>query len=159
MLCTDAHNKLAEYLDRVIYQGNSLNVNSYTTRTAVTRLSYRECLTLTNRVTGRGAGLYHLLLVAGGAGDARLQRTLLVRVRVPGALLAYGVVVQLAAEQHALALGTLGARLTPLGEALEVVAVVADTDGVVGVRAGCFHAVQTCALCAGLTFLGVTEVF
>lgn len=58
-----------------------------------------------------------------------------------------------------MALGAFGAGLTPLGQHVQVVAVVAHTGGVVGVCAGCLHAEETCALCAGLTFLRVTEVF
>lgn len=67
--------------------------------------------------------------------------------------------VELTAEQHALAFRTLGAGFTPLRELVHVVAVVAHTVGVVGVRAGRLHAEQTRAHRAGLTTLRVTEVF
>lgn len=62
------------------------------------------------------------------------------------------------AVQHAVALGTSGAGLTQLRAFVQVVAVVAHADGVVGLGARRVHAVETCALRAGLTSLEVTGV-
>ena len=120
---------------------------------------WADCLTLTNGVWDGGAACYYFPLFTGGAGDARLPRTFLVRVRFPLALLAHRIVVKLAAEQHALAFGTLGAGFTLLWQFVHVVAVVAHAGGIAGFCAGRFHAEQTCAHCAGLTTLCVTKVF
>ena len=113
--------------------------------------------TLANGVTDGVAGLdlQLVVLVADGAGQAGLPRTLLVRVRISGALLAHGVAVVFTAVQHALALRALGAALTLAGQLVEVVAVVANTDGIVGVGAGRLHAEEAHAAGARLARLVV----
>lgn len=113
---------------------------------------------MTNCILDRGAGLQHFLVITSGAGDAGFPRTLLVRVGVLSARLTHRVVVRLTAEQHALPFRTFSAKFTPLRELVQVVTIVAHTDGIVGVRAGRLHAEQACALCAQLTFLCVAEV-
>lgn len=64
-----------------------------------------------------------------------------------------------AAEQHAVTHGAFGAGLTAIRLFIQVVTVVADAGGIVGVCAGRLHAVQAGAHRAGLTFLCVAEVF
>lgn len=82
----------------------------------------------------------------------------MVRVRIPSALLTLCVSVVLTAIKHALAFGALGALLTLVRDFVQVVAIVAHTDGIIGVCARGLHAEKTSASGTGLTLLRVTEV-
>lgn len=99
--------------------------------------------------------LYFLL--ADGAGQAGVQRALLVRVGVVQTLLTKCVVGVLAAHHHTMTTWTHGARLALVRQVIHVVGVVAHTHSVVGVSAGGLHAHETRALSTRLTLLCVTE--
>lgn len=122
-------------------------------------MSWTHGLTFTHGIANGSADLYHLYVITGVTGDARVTETFLVGVRVTSARLAHSVVVHFAAQQHALPLGTLGAGLATLRQVTQVVAVVTNALCVVRVRTGRVHAVKTGALRAWLTFLCVTGIF
>lgn len=70
--------------------------------------------------------------------------------------------VKVAVEQHALTHRAHSAGLAPRREFIHIVAVVAHAGGVIGISAGRLHAEQSLrsiARRAGLTYLGVAEVF
>ncbi len=78
--------------------------------------------------------LYFLL--ADGAGQAGVQRALLVRVGVVQTLLTECVVGVLAAHHHTMSAWTHGAQLALVRQVVHEVGVVAHTHSVVGVSAG-----------------------
>lgn len=99
--------------------------------------------------------LYSLL--ADGAGQAGVQRAILIRVGVVQTLLTDRVVRVLAAQQHTLTARTHSARLALARQVTHEVAIVAHTDSIVRVSAGGLHAHKTRAFSASLTPLRVTE--
>lgn len=99
--------------------------------------------------------LYSLL--TDGAGQAGVQRALLIRVGVVQTLLTERVVGVLAAYHHTMAAWTHGARLALVRQFAHEVGVVAHTHSVVGVSAGGLHTHETRALFTRLTLLCVTE--
>lgn len=99
------------------------------------------------------------VLVADGAGQAGVQRALLVGEGLVQALLAHRVVVVLAVGEHALAGGADGARRAAARRVVEEEVVVADAHGVVGVGARSLHAHQAGALGAGLAALAQAVAF
>lgn len=102
--------------------------------------------------------LYLNALIADGARQARVQGALPVGVGVVQTLLTQRVVVVLAVRQHALARRAHRTGLAAARQLAEEEAVVADTDGVVGVGARRLHPHQASALGAGLTYLRVAVV-
>lgn len=95
-------------------------------------------LTVTDRVAVRRAldQLYLGFLVADGAGQARLEGALAVRVGIVHTLLTHGVVLVFTVRVHTLPHRANRAGLAATGNGVEEVVVVAITDGVVGVGAG-----------------------
>lgn len=99
--------------------------------------------------------LYSLL--ADGAGQAGVQRAILIRVGVVQTLLTDRVVSVLAAYHHTLTTWTHSARLALTCQIAHEVAIVAHAHSVVRVGAGGLHAHETRALYTCLTLLCVTE--
>lgn len=122
-------------------------------------VGHRGTLTVTNRVAGRGAdGLLCLFFVTNGARQAGIQGAFPVRVGIVHALLTQSVMIVFAVRKHSLADGAHGAGLTVAGYLVEVEVVLADADGVVGVRARRHHPHQACALGARPALLRVAVV-